>query len=97
MNEFIVRVEHLGKKYRIWHQAQRPPYVALRDVITRGVADAARSVLRSVEILPTTHSNRRVLRGASGVLQRLRPQTFQTLQDVGRPPEHVPASHDPPH
>jgi lipopolysaccharide transport system ATP-binding protein len=48
MNEFIVRVEHLGKKYRIWHQAQRPPYVALRDVITRGVADAARSVLRSV-------------------------------------------------
>ena len=48
MSEFIVRVEHLGKRYHIWHQAQRPPYVALRDVITHRIADAARSVLSSV-------------------------------------------------
>jgi lipopolysaccharide transport system ATP-binding protein len=44
MSDFIVRVEQLGKKYRIWHEAQRPPYVSLRDVITHSVATAARSV-----------------------------------------------------
>jgi lipopolysaccharide transport system ATP-binding protein len=48
MSEFVVRVEHLGKKYQIWHQGQRPPYVALRDVISGGVASAARSIVDRV-------------------------------------------------
>src|SRR5262245_59319265 len=44
MSEFIVRAEHLSKKYRIWRQAQPPPYEALRDVIARRIAEAARAV-----------------------------------------------------
>jgi lipopolysaccharide transport system ATP-binding protein len=33
MSEAIITVENLGKKYRIAHQAERPRYTALRDVI----------------------------------------------------------------
>jgi len=35
MSDAIIRVENLGKKYRIQHQAGRPRYVALRDVIAQ--------------------------------------------------------------
>ena len=30
----VISVENLGKKYQLSHQAQRQPYIALRDVIT---------------------------------------------------------------
>jgi lipopolysaccharide transport system ATP-binding protein len=33
MTDPIIRVEGLGKRYRIWHQAERQRYTALRDVI----------------------------------------------------------------
>jgi hypothetical protein len=32
-DEVVIRVENLGKKYRLQHQAQRQRYTALRDVI----------------------------------------------------------------
>lgn len=41
-NDVIIRVENLGKKYRIRHQQERQCYVALRDVI----ADAAKKPWR---------------------------------------------------
>jgi len=41
-NEIVIRVEGLGKKYVIGHEAERERYVALRDVIARGVRNAWR-------------------------------------------------------
>ena len=41
-NDVIIRVEGLGKKYRIQRQAERQRYTALRDVI----AEKAKSVVR---------------------------------------------------
>lgn len=38
MNNWIIKAEGLGKKYQIKHQAERQRYVALRDVISEGVA-----------------------------------------------------------
>ena len=40
--EVVIRAEGLGKKYLIGHEAQREPYVALRDVLARGVRDICR-------------------------------------------------------
>ncbi len=34
MGDVVIRVENLGKKYRIQHQRERQQYVALRDVLT---------------------------------------------------------------
>jgi hypothetical protein len=42
MSSSVITVEHLGKKYRLQHQAQRQRYTALRDVL----ADATKSVAR---------------------------------------------------
>src|ERR1700735_5659225 len=39
MSDTVIKVEGLGKKYRIRHQ-QVERYTALRDVIARSVADA---------------------------------------------------------
>ena len=41
-NEIVIRVEGLGKKYVIGHEAERERYVALRDVIARGARNAWR-------------------------------------------------------
>ena len=38
MSDFIIRVENLGKKYKIRHQQDRQRYVALRDVIAEKAA-----------------------------------------------------------
>ena len=35
MSDAIIKVENLGKKYRISHQGERLRYVALRDVLAR--------------------------------------------------------------
>jgi lipopolysaccharide transport system ATP-binding protein len=43
-SDTIIRVEALGKKYVIGHEAQRDRYVALRDVITRSARSAMRKV-----------------------------------------------------
>src|SRR5207248_9097798 len=36
-DDVVIRAEGLGKKYVIGHQAERERYVALRDVLARGV------------------------------------------------------------
>ena len=38
MSDYIIKVENLGKKYRIQHQGERERYVALRDVIASKAA-----------------------------------------------------------
>jgi len=42
MSDPIIRIENLGKKYRLTHQAERQSYTALRDVI----ADGAKRLFR---------------------------------------------------
>ena len=37
-DEVIIRVENLGKKYRISHQGEKQRYTALRDVIAQKIA-----------------------------------------------------------
>jgi lipopolysaccharide transport system ATP-binding protein len=32
MTDIVIKAENLGKKYVIGHQAERVPYLALRDV-----------------------------------------------------------------
>ena len=51
MNDVVIRVENLGKKYSIQHQAERQKYVALRDVL----ADKAKSLFRRRDSSPATH------------------------------------------
>jgi lipopolysaccharide transport system ATP-binding protein len=41
MSEPIIRVENLGKKYRIQHRESGPRYRALRDVLTDGIKTTA--------------------------------------------------------
>src|SRR5437660_10367899 len=41
-DETVIRVENLGKRYRLRHQAERQRYVALRDVI----ADRSKTIAR---------------------------------------------------
>ncbi len=47
MSDFIIRVENLGKKYRIRHQ-QQERYVALRDVMAKRVMSIGSSVLSGI-------------------------------------------------
>ncbi len=47
MSDFIIRVENLGKKYKIRHQ-QQERYVALRDVMARRVIGVGYSVLSGI-------------------------------------------------
>ena len=35
MTDYIIKVENLGKKYKIRHQQDQQRYVALRDVIAK--------------------------------------------------------------
>lgn len=48
----VISVENLGKKYLLSHQAQRQPYVALRDVIAERTAALGRVLLH-----PFRHSS----------------------------------------
>jgi lipopolysaccharide transport system ATP-binding protein len=41
----VITVENLGKKYLLSHQANRQPYVALRDVIAERTAAIGRRLL----------------------------------------------------
>jgi lipopolysaccharide transport system ATP-binding protein len=43
MGDIVIRVEGLGKKYLIGHQAERERYIALRDVIARKARHIARA------------------------------------------------------
>ena len=52
-DEVIIRVEGLGKRYRISHQGERQRYVALRDVIAqkaRGIFSKLKSAKQKAEI-----------------------------------------------
>jgi ABC-type polysaccharide/polyol phosphate transport system ATPase subunit len=42
MSDVVIRAERLGKKYVIGHEAEREPYVTLRDVLVRGAKNAWR-------------------------------------------------------
>lgn len=48
MSDFIIKVENLGKKYRIQHQGERERYLALRDVIANGVKGLGASVFSGI-------------------------------------------------
>jgi ABC-type polysaccharide/polyol phosphate transport system ATPase subunit len=89
MSDLILRVENLGKKYRIRHQGQRPRYVALRDVLAekaKGIFDQLN--LRKAQILksatdagpslapPPKHSSVTTWPRLSGV------EEFWALRDV---------------
>jgi lipopolysaccharide transport system ATP-binding protein len=89
MSDLILRVENLGKKYRIRHQGQRPRYVALRDVLAekaKGIFDQLN--LRKAQILksatdagpslapPPKHSSVTTWPRLSGV------EDFWALRDV---------------
>ena len=53
MSDYIIKVESLGKKYRIRHQQERQRYVALRDVIANRVKAFGSSVLdKSRHLVP---------------------------------------------
>jgi ABC-type uncharacterized transport system ATPase subunit len=50
MSDVIITVENLGKKYRIKHQAERPRYTALRDVLNdqvKGLFQNRKSEIRN--------------------------------------------------
>ena len=47
MSDYIIKVENLGKKYKIRHQQEQQRYVALRDVIAAGVKDLGSKVLET--------------------------------------------------
>ena len=44
-DDIVIRAEGLGKKYTIGHTAERQRYVALRDVMARGVRNLQRSAM----------------------------------------------------
>jgi lipopolysaccharide transport system ATP-binding protein len=45
-NEVIIRVENLGKRYRIQHNAERQRYTALRDVLAQKFGAPFRALFR---------------------------------------------------
>jgi lipopolysaccharide transport system ATP-binding protein len=49
----VITVENLGKKYLLSHQAQRQPYVALRDVIAEKAAAIGRKLLHPMQSSPS--------------------------------------------
>jgi lipopolysaccharide transport system ATP-binding protein len=57
MSDYIIKVENLGKKYRIRHQQERQRYVALRDVIANGVKEIGSTVLEKSRHLVSRNGN----------------------------------------
>ena len=49
MSDYIIKVENLGKKYKIRHQQDHQRYVALRDVIASKAAAPLRWLPRKVQ------------------------------------------------
>jgi hypothetical protein len=49
-DDVVIRVEGLGKKYRIQHQAQRQRYTALRDVLADRTKSVARRLWSSISV-----------------------------------------------
>jgi lipopolysaccharide transport system ATP-binding protein len=71
MNNAIISVENLGKKYRIRHQAERQSYTALRDVI----ASKAKRLFRSSPL-------RRERGEGQGEVSKASSEDFWALKDV---------------
>jgi hypothetical protein len=44
MSDYIIKVENLGKKYRIHHQQDGQRYVAMRDVIAEKLSDRSQAL-----------------------------------------------------
>jgi lipopolysaccharide transport system ATP-binding protein len=72
MSNWIIKVEGLGKKYQIRHQAERQRYVALRDVIAERVTRLFRSSLRKLDREE----------GPGDVARRSSTEEFWALKDV---------------
>ena len=51
MADVVILAEGLGKKYLIGHQAEREPYVALSEVLSRGARRLAQNVLHKAEVV----------------------------------------------
>src|SRR2546426_6199365 len=51
-SDVVIQVEGLGKKYCIRHQAERPRYTALRDVLANKTKSAARRFWSAVRSAP---------------------------------------------
>jgi len=75
MSDSVISVEGLGKKYRIRHQAERQPYVALRDVI----ADKSKTLARRLwSVVRRRWSGGPVVRWSGGPSS----EDFWALKDV---------------
>ena len=72
-DEVVIRVENLGKKYCIRHQAERQHYVALRDVL----ADQTKSVARRLRSLVTSSRGPVVRRPSSEDFWALKNVSFE--------------------
>jgi lipopolysaccharide transport system ATP-binding protein len=57
MSDYILKVESLGKKYRIRHQQKQQRYVSLRDVIASRVKGLGSSVLENSRHLISRNGN----------------------------------------
>jgi lipopolysaccharide transport system ATP-binding protein len=96
MSDYIIRVENLGKKYRIRHQPEQQRYVALRDVIASGVKGVGSSVflgvrswvpslgLNSNGLIRPKHDPKSKFQNPVPNIQHLTPNTedFWALKDV---------------
>ena len=57
MSDYIIKIENLGKKYRIRHQQKQQRYVSLRDVIASRVKGLGSSVLENSRHLFSRNGN----------------------------------------
>jgi lipopolysaccharide transport system ATP-binding protein len=85
MSDVVIKVENLGKRYRIRH-GQREPYMALRDVLARRVVEFASSLLGMGRHLfglnGTENSNHLTPNTLTSDLRRPTSEDFWALKDV---------------
>lgn len=89
MSDYIIKVENLSKKYRIWHQQEHQRYIALRDVIAGGFKGFGSRVLGTGRKLANSFVSSSSSNGSNSdhaILdtQQLAPRTeeFWALKDV---------------
>ena len=86
MSNVVISVEKLGKCYRIKHQADRPRYTALRDVIAEKV--------RSIFARPAKSEVRGQRSEVSDPTPGFRPPSSDTPSSALRPPTSARSSND---
>src|SRR5690349_9699893 len=78
-SDTVIRVENLGKRYRIQHNASRPRYVALRDVLAEKAKSMAGRIWSLLSSLSTLRSSS--LTPNSQLLSPCR-EDFWALKDI---------------